>query len=75
MTGTAAGRTVDSNTALELARTRNCFCRVGAGGRALVFYTGDELKPGTWLEIGKTGMTDNGYVSSGAVDRLIGVGS
>lgn len=56
-------KTIESNAALELARTRGYFCRVSAGGRVLVFYTGKELEPGTWLEAGKTGMTDNGFIS------------
>jgi len=61
---------IDSHAALELARTRGYFCRVGAGGRALVFYTGDEIKPGSWLEVGRTGMTDNGFISRNAFDLI-----
>lgn len=61
---------MDGIAALQLARTRNCFCRVGTEGRAIAFYTGDERYPATWLEIGKVGMTDNGQVSRSAVDVL-----
>jgi hypothetical protein len=68
----SATHLLDSNVALELARQRGCFCRVGGGGRVLVFYTGDELKPGTWLEIGRTGLTDNGFISRHAFDRIVG---
>lgn len=61
---------LDSNVALELARQRGYFCRVGGGGRLLVFYTGDELQPSTWLEAGKTGMTDNGFISRNAFELI-----
>lgn len=61
---------LESNAALTLARTRGYFARVGAGGRALVFYTGDELQSGTWLEVGRTGMTDNGFISRNAFNLI-----
>lgn len=63
---------LDSHTALVMARQRGMFCRVSFGGRVLVFYTGDELQPGTWMEIGRTGMTDNGFISRNAFDYIVG---
>ena len=61
---------LESNAALNIARQRGCFCRVSAGGRVLVFYTGDELNAGTWMEIGRTGMTDNGFISRNAFELI-----
>lgn len=68
----SATNILESNAALSLARTRGCFCRVSSGGRVLVFYTGDELQLGTWLEIGRTGLTDNGYISRNAFELITG---
>lgn len=62
--------TISANEALGIARQRGCFCRVTAGGRGLAFYTGDELAAGTWMEIGRTGMTDNGQISRNAFDYI-----
>lgn len=61
---------IESHCAQALARHRGYFARVGGGGRVLVFYTGDELSPGTWLEAGRTGMTDNGFVSRHAFEFI-----
>lgn len=71
----SATHLLDSHAALELARQRGMFARVGSGGRALVFYTGDELQPGTWLEAGRTGMTDNGFISRNAFDLITAPGA
>jgi ribosome modulation factor len=61
---------IEANAANELARTRGYFARVSGGGRVLAFYTGDELQPGTWLEAGRTGMTDNGFISRNAFEMI-----
>lgn len=61
---------LDLHVANDLARQRGFFARAGSGGRALVFYTGDESSPGTWLEAGQTGMTDNGFISRNAFELI-----
>lgn len=60
---------MSSSEAQTFARERGCFCRVTMGGFGLAFYTGDELRPGTWMEIGRTGMAgdDKASVSRNAV--------
>lgn len=62
---------IEGHQAQELARENGCFARVGNGGLSLVFYTGDEYSPGTWLEIGKTGMTAAGYVDKNTVEMIV----
>jgi hypothetical protein len=52
------------------------FCRVSADYNRLVFYTGNEAEPGTWLEAGSTLIdTSHGgaaFVSRHAVERITG---
>jgi hypothetical protein len=55
--------------ATTLARSRNYFARVTASGRRLVFYTGREDDPGTWLEAGSTLITD-GQISRNAFELI-----
>lgn len=45
---------IETNRARAYARLSNMFCRVSADRNRLVFYTGDEAQPGTWLEAGST---------------------
>jgi hypothetical protein len=45
---------IETNRARAYARQSDMFCRISAAGNRLVFYTGDETAPGTWLEAGST---------------------
>lgn len=45
---------IETNLARQIARKANMFARLSAGEAHLVFYTGDESAPGTWLEAGRT---------------------
>jgi len=66
---------IAAHLAETLARRANMFCRLSANGRRLVFYTGTESEPGTWLEAGSTlidirdGLT---MVSRNAVELITG---
>jgi hypothetical protein len=67
---------IETNRARAYARQSNMFCRISAGGNRLVFYTGNEAEPGTWLEAGSTMIdTSHGgaaFVSRNAVALIIG---
>ena len=69
--------TIETLFARSLARHFKMFARVSASANYLVFYTGNESKPGTWLEAGRT-MIDMspGYcaVSRNAVESIIDAG-
>ena len=43
-----------TNLARALARRSGMFCRCSSDQFRLVFYTGNEAEPGTWLEAGST---------------------
>jgi hypothetical protein len=68
---------IETNRARAYARQSGMFCRVSAiGGHRLVFYTGNEADPGSWLEAGST-MIDfshggAAYVSRHAVGLILG---
>lgn len=65
---------IETNLARELARKRHAFCRVGADGKSLVFYVGEEAEPGTWVEIGRTMLDESSgacFVSRNAVDLIL----
>ena len=68
---------IETNRARAYARLSGMFCRVSAiSGHRLVFYTGNEADPGSWLEAGST-MIDfshggAAYVSRHAVGLIIG---
>lgn len=66
---------IETNLARQLARKSHMFTRESADGRALVFYTGREAEPGTWLEAGRTLIdTRSGVaiVSRNAVNLITG---
>lgn len=59
------------------ARRVYIFTKVSASGGSLVYYTGTEAEPGTWMEVGRTMIgTDNGvrYVSRAAHKIITGEG-
>lgn len=62
---------IETNRARAYARQSGMFCRVGAGrygGSRLVFYTGNEAEPGTWLEAGST-LIDTSHGGAAFVSR------
>lgn len=67
-----------TNLARALARRADMFARCNPDQTRLVFYTGNEAEPGTWLEAGSTLIdTSHGgaaYVSRNAVELIIGPG-
>ena len=67
---------IETNRARAYARQSGMFCRASADQKRLVFYTGNEAEPGTWLEAGSTMIdTSHGgaaYVSRHAVGLIIG---
>ena len=64
-----------TNLARALARQNGQFCRASADQKRLVFYTGNEAEPGTWLEAGSTLIdTSHGgaaYVARHAVELIL----
>lgn len=64
-----------TNLARAKARRFGMFCRASADQTRLVFYTGNEAEPGSWLEAGST-MIDTSHgdaaVSNNAVELIIG---
>lgn len=67
---------IETNRARAYARQSGMFCRVSAEQTRLVFYTGNEADPGTWLEAGSTMIdTSHGgaaFVSRNAVELITG---
>lgn len=67
---------IETNRARAYARQSDMFCRINADQTRLVFYTGTEAEPGTWLEAGSTLIdTSHGgaaFVSRHAVGQIIG---
>jgi hypothetical protein len=67
---------IETNRARAYARQSQMFCRVNASRDRLVFYTGNEAEPGTWLEAGSTIIdTSHGgaaFVSRHAVGLIVG---
>lgn len=44
---------IETNLARSLARRKRLFAKIAASGRSLVFYSGEETDPATWLEAGR----------------------
>lgn len=64
---------IELGLATAIARKNDMFCRVSASGYRLVFYTGTESEPGTWMECGSTvidGANGNVRVSRNAVESI-----
>lgn len=67
---------IETNRARAYARLAGMFCRCNPDKSRLVFYTGIEAEPGTWLEAGSTMIdTSHGgaaFVSRNAVNLIVG---
>lgn len=59
---------IETNRARAYARQSGMFCRASADQKRLVFYTGNEAEPGTWLEAGST-MIDTSHGGAAFVSR------
>jgi hypothetical protein len=60
---------IETNRARAYARQSGMFCRISAiDGHRLVFYTGNEADPGSWLEAGST-MIDFSHGGAAFVSR------